>query len=443
MPMSPIVEPYEPSSDTGHLELLSEMSSPTAAELAKVDHGTFGEDTIVKQRNDLEAIAREAEAILPVSEEVGDIYSPLRGIEDPPSSPPLRKPRMRDAKVEVPLTPPQTVQPPPWKRKHVSFSETLHEVIPELPSPLPKPEDLSSDDIDKLFAESIAPIAVKAEREIEQEQLQEADTMHRVKVPIMDFSLPIAPWKASSLCLESANGEYPHFQYLSELKSNHFFKHKWPSGGADELSLQWMPFPAALGRVETYEVITDNGLTDDFIRRPECVDCNALIWKPEGLRIFDDLEASDEEELEYGTFPDEKDIVSLVRKRRLELEALDNLESRKLEDDMLYCPLNKPVNHEAFRKVPKLSPHQPSTPKTKKTSLYQGGQTQPAASSFSAMASLEGFMGLRNKGTVNSVSECGSIFSTLSEDVSPRQIIATTYFTRLPLGCLPQLKGEC
>lgn len=394
MPMSLIVVPYEPSSDTGHLELLSDESSPTRHELQIIDRKLFEADTIKKKENPI-AIAREAEDMIPHMEHIGDIYSPLRGIEEPPSSPPLRKPSIRDIKVEVPLTPPRSDQPPPWKRKYASFSEALLEVIPELPSPLPKPEEVSSEDMDRFFAESIGPIAMEAERNIEQEQLQESDTTRRVKVPIMDFSRPVAPWKADSTAKVQC-----HKDILTDIKKNHFQKHQWPSTGANELTLKWMPFPAALGRVEIYETIPDDESLQDFLAQPECVDPSTLIWKRDGLCVLDELEDSDGEELGYATLPDDDDMAFLLRKRKLELEQMDEAESEEMEDHPVY----KPINHDAFRKVPRLSPRAKNkvSPKPEQTMHIRNNQKGVLSDSFAAINSLENFMSLRNRGSKDS-----------------------------------------
>lgn len=397
--MSPIFVPYEPSSDTGQLELLTEPSSPTRQELEDVDRKLFEEDTVKRKESNLVATAREADAMLPKIEHIGQFYSPLQGVEEPPSSPQLHKPLVRDSKVEVPLTPPPSNFVPPWKRRHISFREVLCEVIPELPSPLPKPEDISSEDIDKLFAESIAPIAMQAERSVEQEQLQEADTMHRVKVPVMNFSLPTAPWKASAPAPLSASRNESYQQSMTDMKRIHFQMHTWPNGGTAELSLKWTPFPAALGRIETYETIPDDGVTDKFLIWAECVDSNTLVWKRDGLRIFDSLEDSDEEEIGYGNFLDDKDIASLLRKRKLQLEQAIESDSGSADDSAADWPLRRPVNHNAFRKIPKLSPgSRAEAPTTTQIGHAQNGQAEVISDSFSAVNSLEGFMSLRNKG---------------------------------------------
>lgn len=402
LPLSPVFLPYEPSSDTGHLEILSNPSSPTLKELNIIESQIFGEDTNTKSEHDLVAAAKAAEAMLSNYENIGGIYSPLKGIEEPPSSPPIRKLRHRDSKVEVPMTPPHSDLPPPWNRKSVSFKDALHEVIPKMPSPLLKPEDPSSEDIDGFVASSIAPVAAQIERSIEQEQLQEADTTHRVAVPVMDFSLPIAPWKVSAGGAPLTQSQMVKANIV-ELKHSQFVKHSWPKTGSTNFSLQWMPFPAALGRVETYESITDDQLLNELLTQPECVDASTLIWKREGLRVFDTNEDEEDEEIQEGISPDETDIGSLLHKRRLELEQPNDLDRQDGSDSDLYEPLGKPVSHEAFHKVPRLSPPftSPKAEATKSEEPQMNG-IEKTFDVFSARQSLDNFMSIRNQGAKRS-----------------------------------------
>ena len=292
----------------------------------------FADDRVLPIKKQDDSASQNSDPMLLETESLGDLYSPLKGIRDPPPSPPPFRQRPKDLKVDVPLSPPHSDQPPPWKRKSVSFSEALPELIPELPPPIARPEDTLSDDVGTFIEETIKPLAVKAERAVEQEQLQEADTILRVPVPIMDFSLPIAPWKAKSHAPKTCDKDEALKKTLTEMKALHFSKHGWSTSGPAERELKWAPFPAALGKVETQESIPDNGFVENYIVPPERVDVSTLTWKPDGLRIFDELAKSDEEELEEGNFPEEKDINSLIRKRKLELEA-DELVSTPSEGD--------------------------------------------------------------------------------------------------------------
>ena len=395
--MSPDPEPYVPSSETGHLDLLSDTTSPTREEIRQVEQVIFANDRILPAKKQDVDTTQSSDPTLLDTESLGDIYSPLKGIKDPPSSPPSFRERPKDLKVEVPLSPPQSDEPPPWKRKTVSFTEALPELIPQLPLPISMPESTSSDEIREFFEQTIKPVAIKAERAIEQEQLQEADTTLRVPVPIMDFSLPIAPWKAKSHSLNFDNEDEVLRKTLTEMKALHFSKHSWPRNGQAERELKWAPFPVALGKVDIQESITDNGSINEYVIPPERVDITTLTWKPDGLRIFDELAESDEEELEEGDFPEEKDIDSLIRKRKLELEAEDIVSPSSEKDPGVARP--RPRGKQKANIGIAEAQSIISKP-TREISSNDANQQISFTNSFSAMGAVEDFMNVR-KGRMN------------------------------------------
>ncbi|KAL8796189.1 MAG: hypothetical protein Q9195_001522 [Heterodermia aff. obscurata] len=391
LPLSPLMLPYEPSSTTGRIQLLSEPISPTLEELKSTDRNIFAKDSISKcaPGDGLQ----DTNQLLYDSESLGDLYSPLRGIKEPPSSPPIKKASFADLKVEVPLTPPQSDRPPPWHKQNLSLKESICEVIPNIPLPIAKDEEIPSEDVDTFVEKSIAPIAVIVERSIEQEQLQEADTIQRVPVPVMDFSLPLAPWKASASRHERDNTK----EELMVMKKTHFPKHHWPGFGEAERSLQWMPFPAALGRVELYECIEYENNMDDYTCIPDCVDSSTLTWKPEGLRLLDELGDTDEEELEDGEFPESNNIEALVRKRKLEL-YYNQTENSEDDTGPRSHWRRASVNHKAFQKIPRLSPSMHLEGKEEiQTKVIQKNQQVEMETPFSASQSLENFMTIRDK----------------------------------------------
>ena len=317
------------------------------------------------------------------TESLGDIYSPLKGIRDPPSSPPLVRQRPNDLKVEVPLSPPHSDRLPPWKNKSVSFSEALPELICELPPPIAISEN-SSDNVDGFFEKMIKPVAVKAERAIEQEQLQEIDTTLRVQVPTMDFSPPTAPWEAMSHRPKDEDEDELLKKTLTEMKALHFSNHTWPISGQAERELKWAPFPVALGKVDTQESISDNGFVEEYIETPECVDSESLTWKPEGLRILDEL-AESEEELEEGDFSEKKDLNSLIRKRKFELELED--------DEPISSPSQNVPNAVQNRTQGK---QEVDTARTKGNVSRSTDQDTIFANDFSTIGALENYMNIRN-----------------------------------------------
>ena len=391
LPLSPSPEPYVPSSDAGRLDLLSDTTSPTREEVREVERAIFANDRILPIKKQDDSASQNSDPMLLETGSLGDIYSPLKGIKDPPPPPSPWRKRPKNLKVEVPLSPLHSDRPPLWKRKSVSFSETLSELIPELPPPIANPENISSDDVDAFFEKAIKPLAVKAERAIEQEQLQEDDTVHRVPVPVMDFSLPIAPWKAKSHGSKAYNEDEALKKTLTEMKALHFSKHGWPMSGQAERELKWAPFPVALGKVETRESIPDDGSVEGYIVPPERVDVATLAWKRDGLRIFDELASSDEE-LEEGDFPEEKDINSLIRKRKLELEA-DDLVSPQSEGSM-NADEARPQNQQKLDAT-LIEPNQVASKSINETVSKFANQEDLFSNSFSAMDALEDYINIR------------------------------------------------
>ncbi|MCJ1399854.1 hypothetical protein MMC11_003057 [Xylographa trunciseda] len=309
LPMSPEMLPFVPSSDVGCLDLLSEHSSPFREELYDLDKLILKGDNITPNLELMSTLELEDTAFN--SDNIGDLYSPLKGIKDPPSPPILRRRKAADLKVDGPLTPPRSEIPPPWKSKNVSLSEALLQIIPDFPSPVPNPEDTSSEDIDRFFAEVVRPIAEQADRRIEQEQLQEADTTRRVKVPIMDFARPIAPWKQ----FLSKNQD----KLIQDIKHDHLTNCFWPLSGKAERALPWSPFPANLAKVAIKEFIDEAPSLAEMVAIPESIDPMTLIWKIDGIRIFDD-EESDTEDIALGHFSETVDMKSLIRKRKMDLQ---------------------------------------------------------------------------------------------------------------------------
>ncbi|KAL8932011.1 MAG: hypothetical protein Q9211_006583 [Gyalolechia sp. 1 TL-2023] len=385
LPRSPSPQPYEPSSETGHLDLLSERSSPTRQDLERIDELLLRKDALTPLKRRVEPGDDVPQADVSDPNSAGDLYSPLKGINDTPSPRLQKRNRREDLKIEGPLTPPVSDRPPPWDTEKVSLSEAMHEIIPILPPPVSGPEELSPEDIDMLFAEQIAPIAAKADREIEQEQLQEADTTSRVPVPVMDFSTAIPPWVVPS----SGNINGWMTKFMCDIEEEHLkVLTSWEIDRETERTkLSWVPFPMSLGRFELQDSIEDDGSLAALIDQPEPIDPDTLIWKPPGLRILDDIRNSDEEELAYGVFPPAKDMQSLVKKRNWELHNEGAIgDSTSSARDRLHAT-----------KVARNGVHpaeEVSRPTIDRPGLVD--EQIPSTSGFSAIKALDQFLGVRS-----------------------------------------------
>lgn len=359
------------------------------------------EDAIKLNRNTASIDSHSSHTIPSEEADIGQIYSPLKDIGEPPSSPWPKHVRPDDRKVEGPLTPPMTVlNPMMTKGKNVSFKEMLQEVIPQFPPLIDDPLETSLQDIDAFFAETIAPMADRVNREVEQEQLQEADSTMRVTVPIMDFSLPVPPWKVYSrgAGAGASNGGSEldaQKRLMVEVNQRHLRDIRWPGAASVELKLRWSPFPKELGQIATQESIDDDGSLEEFLAELDItgpVDFSALIWKREGLRVLDDDEDS-EEELQPGIFSEGKTIEALIKKRRLEIE--ESLDTANLGGDAAGQRLERTerVQITPDDKLP--TPAQTTLPGpseiTNAQSLLGGG--------FSAFSALSNFMDVRGEGS--------------------------------------------
>ena len=356
---------------------------------AEIEKQLMSKDAIVPERRGSSADSQSSHTLLFDETNIGQIYSPLKDIEKPPSSPLPQRVRPDDRKVEGPLTPPMSVQNPFLRGKNVSFKEMLQEIIPasSLPPRIEEPSETSLQDLDAFFEETIAPIADRFNREVEQEQLQEADSTKRVSVPVMDFSLPVPPWdvhrRKAGAGLSSNKSELDtQKRLMSDVKKTHLKNLRWPAAASEEFKLRWTPFPKELGQIATQESIDDDGSLKDLLEDlsiADIVDSGALTWKREGIRVLDDDSDSDEEELQPGVFKDGKDMDSLIKKRKSELE--------ETAEEFGAVFTVSPDFHCAQRS--KVMPAEAPPPSTAVQSQKLPGST------FSAFSALSNFMDVR------------------------------------------------
>ncbi|KAL8821598.1 MAG: hypothetical protein Q9223_000387 [Gallowayella weberi] len=395
LPPSPSPRPFEPSSETGHLDLLSDCSSPTREDLERIHHALVEKDALTPAKRQLDNEITNPSTSDQNILNIGEVYSPLEDIHIRPSPPRPKRRRASDSKVEVPLTPTESDRPPPWESRVGSVSEALEILNPAFHLPMPEPEQTSTEDVEMLFAEHIAPPAAKAEREIEQEQLQEADTTCRVPVPVMDFPKPKPPWENFASGGQTAS--------LLEMKEAQLSLPQWRLDSRILRELSWRPFPSSLGHLQLEETVEDDGSLTPFIAEPQAIDLDTLIWKSPRLRLFDEVYESDEEELEYGKFQSATDVQSLIKMRTHELQNCEG------DGDVLH----KLGNAWEMREITSANRDR-GLQLSKGSSPQQGVQIENAdsrqaalGSEFSAINALNEFLGLRtgNGGDVHKVVE--------------------------------------
>lgn len=410
LPMTPPVMLFLPSPPFLHLDLLSSESESPSEEARRLDSIIMQKDAILPlNSNQMGGHGRDA---IPIEySTAAEVYSPLRSLDEPCSSPP-RKRKFEDLKVEAPLTPPMIIEPSEKKLKTVSFTDMPPDFIPELPSAYETEDNIpdSQNSLNVFFNDEIAPLVEQLNKELEQEQLKEVDTTRRVEVPVMDFTLPQPPWK--EFC-RKANGKYIEGQteldaqrkLISKVKREDFRHVKtWPGVSKLERELHWTPFPPQLGAVAIDEQLSADGpamnllkaiLEGLSVRRP--IDISSLTWKPEGLRILDDLHES-EDELEPAEFDQATaDIESLVRKRKLEIDESEEVWRPQIPQTPARAMLRRrtipqsPLSEESaasVQQIPAVS--LPLKPENSDSGIMPGGL-------FSTSAALTSFMKLQGK----------------------------------------------
>ncbi|KAH7395083.1 hypothetical protein DE146DRAFT_615958 [Phaeosphaeria sp. MPI-PUGE-AT-0046c] len=315
LPMSPPMTPYIPSSPANRLPLALDSSDPVRAELSALEKQIMGADSLQRSSSD--------DSML------------LDWTHAPKLSPPLNeqtsailKRRAEDLKVEGPLTPPFFSGSPMKKLKSVTFSEGLHQTIPDATwkNVLSDDGDESEPDFDELFKD-LEPYATEARRKVETERLAGADTIARVDPPALEFTLPVAPWNEYSQTTTENYGIDrteldAQMGFLRRLKREDIKDAtSWHGGSSLERSLKWNIFMAQVSKIEVDEQLHGEDEAKSMLAGAasgEVAASSTQIWKPEGLRILD-LD-DEEDEIELAEVEEYRDVEILVRKRKLILE---------------------------------------------------------------------------------------------------------------------------
>lgn len=312
--------PYVPSSPGNRLNLLSEDTDSTAAELKALDERIMKDDALVHplhpEGSDDSMLLDDFSAIT---------LNSLQEFSEKPSSPVLKR-KARDLKVEGPLTPPILSESPIKKLKSVTFPKKIHELIPipDISSTLGSGDDiLNSQDS---FAGFFKPYAEQVNKSLENEKLSGADTTKRVDVPEVDFTPPIPPWvEFSQKSRRVPTGETEldaQMKFLLSVKRNVLkVTSSWHGSAKLDRDLHWSPF-LKLGTTVTIdetlhgEEVLNTILAD--LTDGDIATSSTDMWKRDGMRILEEDEDS-EEELEVANFEEPNSIDSIIRKRKLEL----------------------------------------------------------------------------------------------------------------------------
>jgi hypothetical protein len=239
------------------------------------------------------------------------------------------KRRAEGLKVEGPLTPPILSDSPMKKLKSVSFTEILHQFIPEAlwTTDPTGDEDGGSDLNNHELYKDLEPYARQATIKVENERLLGADTTARVDVPNIKFVIPVSPWNEHSQRKIGKHGPNQseldaQKQFLLRIKRDDLkTATSWHGLSSIERSMQWSIFTTKISKIDLDEKLhgeTEVGKLLAEITSGSIATSSSQLWKSEGLRILD--AEDDEEDLEPADHKARIDMDGLIRKRKLEIE---------------------------------------------------------------------------------------------------------------------------
>ncbi|KAI2629520.1 hypothetical protein GGR54DRAFT_266730 [Hypoxylon sp. NC1633] len=258
-----------------------------------------------------------------------DTPSPLE-FDTPAISPsaevPLLEPgrlNLNSVKIEGPLTPLNSSSSPSLGVERGAFHLTRNMDIDEA---LDKDEGNLFDakverETRSTFGDDILTVlgekAQSVMKGVEQEQLQTADAIARVEIPVMDFSIPKPDWQ--QVPPDAAS----QFSWI-ENDCETFNVPSWPKDYRAEKQLRWSPFQSQKNHVSLNESFEDDEQVRVFLDPLGLIVSTSAdyVWKQPGLTILRETE-EDEERLDPPqTYIENTDLDSLVRKRRAELDIV-------------------------------------------------------------------------------------------------------------------------
>jgi len=191
-PLSP--HPYEPShSDPAfELDVLSDPPSLIKEDLDAIEKAVFQQDLPTPLRN--QSLDAPNTLTRDTTLKLSEIYPPIASLDNVTSpSSEIQRFKRDNFKVEGPLTPLNPTVP-----KSVRFSEVIEEMDLDPLSPATSPP------IDTFFQDAFGEAAKKANQQLEQEILVDADTTARVEVRIVEPVVTKPPWQKFQQCKSPA-----------------------------------------------------------------------------------------------------------------------------------------------------------------------------------------------------------------------------------------------
>ena len=309
--------PFEPSSPTCYLPLLSDPPSLLGADLEAAENGIFEGDglpAVKEEESDCNGNGQnQHHNYLETSSLLSGELFPAHGHQI-----------SQDLKVEAPLTPPLPLA------KTVTFSDTVEEMLFDQDYPGFTSSANDSGNLDSFFMNHTLYDTFKEAYEtensrLEREQLQEAATTGRVEVPVMDFTAPNPPWDVSKISAFNNSLSRPR-EILKTIMKEVELPNCRKSMRKLDHTVDWTVFPTSLAKVALIEQFGNEDVLLEYTG--STMDTNitssaGLTYKAPGVRILREIDDANDEDVEPGVFLDEEvDMASLLRKRKLQLEEM-------------------------------------------------------------------------------------------------------------------------
>ncbi|KAI7160171.1 hypothetical protein KC316_g13519 [Hortaea werneckii] len=307
LPLSPPLSPAVVPKTLQEMELTSEPEDLLAFEAAETEQRLMAADEICSQNHvdDVSALAASQSADI----DMAGIYSRL---ETPilSSSSPARRTRPPSLKAEVPLLPAETLGPPNKRARTMSIPEEAYLLVPGPESNISTVNaEATYQSSDGVLSNVAIHAAEEAMRTVENEELEELDTVARVDVPHLDNEKPIPPWEI----YRTSGASCPldkQIPLMALIKKEHL-KHDnhWSGVSKLERLVKWDVFPCRLGRVNLDEQFHDDKSAGRYmanLNHDHEIDIQGFITKLQGLRLLDPRD-DDKEELVPLKLDEEKE----------------------------------------------------------------------------------------------------------------------------------------
>jgi hypothetical protein len=332
-----------------------------------------------------------------------------------------------ELRVEGPLTP-EILSDSPMKRlKSVTFSSMIQVGESLQPWSGDNPSSDSYNAAEELIKE-IEPIAVEANRKVENEKLTGADTISRVLIPLIDFTLPVAPWnefsqrKDKKRRLDITELE-AQMRFLQRVKRDDLRSATAWRGKVSDRDLSWGWFASPSSTIKLNETLHGEIEFDKVqaeLKTGNVVTSTNEVWKKDGLRVLDEEDDDEEDDLiEVAEFEERNDMEALIRKRKSEMQEHEDVleEQRKRRQaptasatvwkERSGLPLQQalPAHPQDLQKARQTSPapksQQPTAlqPRSRQVEKHNNTPSELMFGGFSASTALHKFMETQGKAT--------------------------------------------